>query len=82
MIGVLVWKSAGAFTCDLICETASGGEWVAKYEAASFAVEKRGKFEIASWDVGEEGVDEIVVSGLAAMEQMRRKRRANASATA
>ena len=58
----------------MICETASGGEWVAKFEATSFAVEKRGKFEIVSWDVGEEGVDEIVVSGLAVVEQMRKSR--------
>lgn len=73
---MLQWKCAGGIlgSSDLICETASGGEWVAKFKAASFAVEKRGKFEIVSWDVGEEGVDEIVVSGLAVVEQMRRSR--------
>lgn len=65
---------------DLVCETAVGGEWVARFEAASFAVEKRGKFEIGGSGVGEEGVDEIVVSGLAVVEQMRRKRGNNAAA--
>ena len=46
---------------------------MAKFDAASFAVEKRGKFEIVSWDVGEEAVDEIVVSGLAVVEKRRRE---------
>ena len=63
----------------MVCETVAGGEWVAKFEAASFAVEKRGKFESVSWEVGEEGVDEIVVSGLAVMEQVRRQRGAAAT---
>ena len=72
-IGVLRWKTSSAFKNNLVCETVAGGEWVAKFDAASFAVEKRGKFEIVSWDVGEEAVDEIVVSGLAVVEKRRRE---------
>lgn len=53
---------------------------MAKFEATSFAVEKRGRFEIISWEVGEEVVDEIVVSGLAVVEQGRRKRNSGAGA--
>ena len=63
----------------MVCEAVAGGEWVAKFEAASFAVEKRGKFEIVSWEVGEEVVDEIVVSGLAVVEQVRRQAAAAAN---
>ena len=57
----------------MVCETAEG-EWVAKFEATVFALEKKRRFEILSWDVGDERVDEIVVSGLAAMEQRSRKK--------
>ena len=57
----------------MVCETVGGGQWVARFEATSFAVEKRGKFEIGGWGVGEEGVDEIVVSGLVVVEQVRRQ---------
>ena len=46
---------------------------MAKFDAASFAVRKIGEFEIASWEVDEEVVDEIVVSGLAVVEQVRRQ---------
>lgn len=53
---------------------------MAKFDAANFALEKRGKFEIVSWGVGEEGVDEIVVSGLAVVEQMRKSGAAAAAA--
>ena len=45
---------------------------MAKFDAASFAVRKIGKFEIVSWEV-DEVVDEIVVSGLAVVEQVRRQ---------
>ena len=53
---------------------------MAKFEAASFALEKRGKFEIVNWGLGQEGVDEIVVSGLAVVEQMRKTQTAAAVA--
>lgn len=53
---------------------------MARFEAASFAVSKRGKFEIVSWEVGEEVVDEIVVSGLAVVEQVRRQSGGSATA--
>ena len=46
---------------------------MAKFDAASFAVRKIGKFEIVSWEVDEEVVNEIVVSGLAVVEQVRRQ---------
>lgn len=52
---------------------------MAKFDAASFAVRKIGKFEIVSWEVDEEVVDEIVVSGLAVVEQVRRQSHGSAS---
>ena len=52
-----------------------GEEWIAKFDYSAFAVEKRGKLEIVNWDIQGVGLDEIVVSGVAMMEHIRRRRR-------
>lgn len=72
-IGPLSWKSNG-WGSDLILMT-KGNEWLAKFEGNRMAVEKRGTLDIVSWDIGDEGLDEIVVSGVAMVEHMRRRRR-------
>ena len=36
--------------------------------------DKRGILEVVSWDIQGEGLDEIVISGVAMMEFMRRQR--------
>jgi len=71
-IGLLSWKSNG-WGSDLILMTA-GNEWLAKFERNKMAVEKRGTLEIVSWDIGDEGLNEIVVSGVAMMEHIRGRR--------
>lgn len=72
-IGPLSWKSNG-WSLDLILMTAEN-EWLAKFEANRMAVEKRGTLEIVTWDIGDEGLDEIVASGVAMVEYLRRRRR-------
>ena len=52
-----------------------GNEWIAKFDCSAFAVDKRGKLEIVNWDIQGVGLDEIVVSGVAMMEHIRRRRR-------
>ena len=46
---------------------------MARFDVVHFAVHKMGKFEIVSWKVDEEVADELVVSGMAVLEQMRRQ---------
>lgn len=72
-IGPLSWKSNG-WGSDLILMTAEN-EWLAKFEGNRMAVEKRGTLEIVSWDIGDDGLDEIVASGVAMVEYLRRRRR-------
>ena len=50
------------------------GEWIAKFESAPFSVDKRGRMEIVNWDIQGEALDEIVTSGVAMMEYMRRRK--------
>ena len=71
-IGPLSWKS-NSWNGDLILTTA-GKEWLAKFEGNRLSMDKRGKLEIVSWDIEDEGLDEIVVSGLAMVEYFRRRR--------
>lgn len=51
----------------------SGKEWIAKFDYSAFAVDKRGKLEIVNWNIQGVGLDEIVVSGVAMMEYVRRQ---------
>lgn len=49
-----------------------GKQWLAKFDTRSFSLDKRGTLEIVNWDIQDVGLDEIVVSGMAMMEHMRR----------
>lgn len=71
-IGPLLWKTDG-WGSELTLMTREK-EWLAKFDARSFAFNKRGTLEIVNWDIQDVGLDEIVVSGLAMMEHMRRMR--------
>lgn len=71
-IGPLRWKSEG-WGDDLVLMTGDK-QWLAKFDARSFSFDKRGILEVVSWDIQGEGLDEIVVSGVAMMEFMRRQR--------
>ena len=72
-IGLLYWKTNG-WGSDLILMT-ERKEWLAKFDANSFSVDKRGRLEVVNRDIEGEGLDEIVVSGLAMMEYLRRRRK-------
>ena len=71
-IGQLSWKRNG-WGGDMILMT-PGEEWIAKFDNSAFAVDKRGKLEIVNWDIQGVGLDEIVVSGVAMMEYIKRRR--------
>lgn len=48
-------------------------EWLARYEGAGLSAGKRGVFEIVNWEIRGESLDEVVVSGVAMVEFMRRR---------
>lgn len=70
-IGPLLWKTNG-WGSDLTLMTREE-QWLAKFDARTFSFDKRGTLEIVNWDIQDVGLDEIVVSGMAMMEHMRRR---------
>ena len=70
-IGRMKWEREG-FGQDLRLENGRG-EWIARYESR-VSIDKRGVLEIVSWEIGGESLDEVVVSGVAISEYMRRRR--------
>lgn len=71
-IGPLLWKTNG-WGSGLTLMTPDK-HWLAKFDACSFSFDKRGTLEIVNWDIEGVGLDEIIVSGMAMIEHMRRRR--------
>lgn len=74
-IGLLIWKS-GVFGYDLTLRT-PGKVWLAKFDANILSPYKRGILQFDHLNISAEGIDEIVVTGIAMMEQMRRRKYEN-----
>ncbi|KAL8635750.1 MAG: hypothetical protein Q9228_006791 [Teloschistes exilis] len=75
----LKWKCEG-WGHDLVLVN-SRKEWIAKFDAAVWAMKKLGKLEIRDGRIAGRALDEIVVSGLA-MVELERRRRNSSSASA
>lgn len=58
-------------TSDLVLVNAKK-EWIAKFLNASFSISKQGKLEIVNRDLDGEILDQVVISGMAMIEQERR----------
>ena len=68
---MLKWKRDGILTADLVLMNARK-EWIAKFLNASFSISKQGKLEIVNRDLDGEILDQVVISGMAMIEQERR----------
>ncbi|KAL8688073.1 MAG: hypothetical protein Q9218_005925 [Villophora microphyllina] len=68
----LKWKRDG-WGSNLVLVN-SKKEWIARFDAASFALKKVGKLEIGNGGIAGVALDEIVVTGLAMVELENRKR--------
>lgn len=77
--GILKWKRDGVFSGgDLICVDQNQQE-LAVFEISRWALKKDGKFEIAPMIQGLL-FDEVMITGIAAMEFAHRQRSSNAAA--
>ncbi|KAI4195354.1 MAG: hypothetical protein LQ350_007251 [Teloschistes chrysophthalmus] len=68
----LKWKCEG-WGSDLILVN-SQNQWIARFDAASWAMKKVGRLEIGNGSIAGAALDEIVVSGLAMVELERRRK--------
>ncbi|KAL9577549.1 MAG: hypothetical protein Q9203_007417, partial [Teloschistes exilis] len=75
----LKWKCKG-WGSDLVLVN-SNKEWIAKFDAAVWAMKKMGRLEVGDGGIAGAALDEIVVSGLTMIE-IERRRNASASAGA
>ena len=76
---VFKWKKDGMFSGgDLVCLD-EREQKVATFENSTFAMQKDGKLEIAPWVDGL-FFDEILITGLAAVEYFRRRRQNSSAA--
>ncbi|KAL9580842.1 MAG: hypothetical protein Q9212_004251 [Teloschistes hypoglaucus] len=74
----LTWKCKG-WGSDLILVN-SRNQWIARFDAAVWAMKKVGKLEVGDGGIAGAALDEIVVSGLTMVEFERRRKSSNSAA--
>ena len=70
-IGPLKWASMSMMGAGVACTT-ERGEWLAKFDTSWLSVHGTGKLEIVNQNLLQGLVDELVVSGVAMLENDRR----------
>ena len=75
-IGLLKWEGDGIFNTNLVLVN-ENKEWIAKFHNSTFSMGKEGKLEISNGNIAGAFLDEVVVSGVAMVEQERKKRSHN-----
>lgn len=78
-IGPLKWAAISTMGASLACTT-ERGEWLAKFDTKWFSMKGGAQLEIVNQNLPQELVDELVVTGLAMLENDRRNMAAAASA--
>lgn len=80
-IGPLKWAAMTTMGPGVACTT-ERGEWLAKFDTSWFSVHGTGKLEIVNQNLPQGLVDELVVTGLAMLENDRRNMAAGLGAGA
>ena len=70
-IGPLKWASMSMMGAGVACTT-ERGEWLAKFDTSWFSMHGTGKLELVNQNLPQGLVDELVVTGLAMLENDRR----------